>query len=72
MGSEFVKINEYDFVLMNFSLPSREGIGEISNQMFIGSLSGQLLLGSFSYPQVDKNLWEPIGKEIVNSLRINF
>lgn len=68
--SKVEAINGSNLVLMSFVLPKNAKSLQIVNTLFIGSVSGQLLLGSFSYPLSQANKWEPVGKEIIQSIKI--
>ncbi len=69
LSTEMRPINERNFLFVEFISPALDD--DVYNLMFGTNLEGRLLIGTFNCTVGHREKWEPVGKSIINSIKVN-
>jgi len=69
IASNIRSINGQECIIMEFVSPAVDT--RVYNLMYVTSLDDRLMIGTFNCTELLRSEWEPIGKEIINSIKLN-
>lgn len=67
--SQIAPINNRDFLILEFEVPSAGFEELIYNHMVVGVLDGRLFMATFNCMESQKENWQAIGNKIINSIQ---